>query len=150
MKKNSKIVAVSGGFDPIHIGHIKYLKEAKSLGDELLVILNTDEFLKKKKGYVFMPYRQRKEILKSIKYVDKVVRCIDRDQTIAQTLERLRPHIFAKGGDRTPENIPKAEIETCKRFRIEMVCNVGGGKIQSSSGLIRKILRFSNSNKDMI
>jgi len=109
MKEKKTIVAVSGGFDPLHSGHIRYLREAKNLGDELVVILNTDEFLKKKKGYVFMPYKERKEILKSITYVDRVVRCIDKDQTVAKTLELVRPHVFAKGGDRTIENIPEAE-----------------------------------------
>jgi D-beta-D-heptose 7-phosphate kinase/D-beta-D-heptose 1-phosphate adenosyltransferase len=142
MRKTKTIVAVSGGFDPIHAGHIKYLREAKKLGEELVVILNADGFLKKKKGYVFMPYRERKEILKSIKYVDRVVRSDDEDQTVAKTLERLKPHIFAKGGDRTTENMPKAEIETCKRLGIRIVFGVGGQKIQSSSRLVKRLLDF--------
>lgn len=138
--KNGKIiVAVSGGFDPIHVGHIRYLRDAKSLGDELVVILNSDRFLKKKKGYVFMPYKERKEILESIKYVDRVIPCIDNDQTVAKTLEQLRPNIFAKGGDRTIESLPKREIETCKKLGIKLVLGVGGKKVQSSSWLIKKL-----------
>ena len=113
------IVAVSGGFDPLHRGHIRYLKEAKQLGDELVVILNTDEFLTKKKAYLFMPYRERKEILKSVRCVDRVVRCIDKDQTVAKTLELVRPHVFAKGGDRTIGNIPESERATCQKWGIK-------------------------------
>ena len=138
MKGRKTVVAVSGGFDPLHMGHIKYLKKAKSLGDELVVILNTDDFLKKKKGYVFMPYIERKQILQSIKYVDRVIRCVDKDQTVARTLELLRPHIFAKGGDRTIENIPEAEIDICRKLGVKVVLGVGGGKIQSSSWLTKK------------
>ena len=139
MKEKKTIVAVSGGFDPLHRGHIRYLRAAKNLGDELVVILNTDEFLKKKKGYLFMPYKERKEILQSITYVDRVVRCIDKDQTVAKTLELVRPHVFAKGGDRTIENIPDAEREICQKWGIKLVFGVGGRKIQSSSWLIKKL-----------
>lgn len=130
-----KIVCVSGGFSPIHIGHIRYFKDAKKLGDKLIVILNTDEFLKTKRGVVFIPYQERKEIIESIKYVDKVVRCIDKDQSVCKTLKSLKPDIFAKGGDRTLGNIPERAI--CEELGIEMVFGVGGGKIQSSSWLLK-------------
>lgn len=139
MDEKKSIVAVSGGFDPLHRGHIRYLRAAKKLGDELVVILNTDEFLRKKKGYVFMPYKERKEILKSIKFVDRVVRCIDKDQTVARTLERIGPQVFAKGGDRTIDNIPEAERAICQKWGIKLVFGVGGRKIQSSSWLIKKL-----------
>ncbi len=131
------IVATSGGYDPLHIGHIRCFKEAKKLGDKLIVILNSDKFLKKKKGYVFMPYKERKEIIESVKYVDKVVGCVDKDQTVCKTLELLKPDIFAKGGDRNLKNIPEKEV--CERLGIKMVFNVGGGKIQSSSWLVDKL-----------
>ena len=144
-KNQKKVVAVSGGFDPVHIGHIKYFKEAKSLGDCLVVILNSDNFLKAKKSYVFMPFDERRMIIESIRYVDKVIPCIDEDQTVCKTLACLRPNIFAKGGDRTAENIP--EYNVCKRLGIEMVFNVGGGKIQSSSWLVNESKRF-NKTKD--
>jgi glycerol-3-phosphate cytidylyltransferase len=145
--KRKKLVAVSGGFDPIHIGHIEYLKEAKKLGDKLVVILNTDEFLRWKKGYVFMPYSQRKKILKSIKYVDEVIRCVDSDQTVTMTLQRLKPDVFAKGGDRTKENIPKAEVEACRKLGIELIVGVGGGKIQSSSWFVKKLDESMKASK---
>lgn len=139
MRKTKKeiIVAVSGGFDPLHIGHIQYFKEAKKLGDKLVVILNSDRFLMNKKGYIFMPYKERKEIIKRIKYIDKVIDCIDKDQTVCKTLKMLKPDIFAKGGDRTLENIPERKI--CEELGIKMVFNVGKGKVQSSSWLVDKV-----------
>lgn len=139
-KKKSKkpvIVAVSGGFDPLHIGHIIMFNAAKKLGDKLVVILNSDRFLKKKKGYVFMNFRERKELIENIKSVDRVVPCIDKDQTVCRTLEKLKPDIFTNGGDRTKTNIP--EVAICKKLGIKMVFNVGGGKIQSSSWLVNKV-----------
>ena len=138
-----KVVAVSGGFDPVHIGHIRYFKEAKKLGDRLIVILNSDEFLIKKKGYVFMPYKERKEIIENIKYVDKVVKCIDKDETVNKTLSLLKPDIFAKGGDRTIDNIPERKV--CERLGIKMAFNVGGPKAQSSSWLVNRIIKINQS-----
>lgn len=137
MKKKLKIVAVSGGFDPVHIGHIRQFKAAKKLGDKLYVILNSDRFLKNKKGFIFMSFKERKEILETIEYIDKVIPCIDKDQSVCKTLEKLKPDIFAKGGDRTLENIPEANI--CRKNKIRMVFGVGGGKIQSSSALAKKL-----------
>jgi D-beta-D-heptose 7-phosphate kinase/D-beta-D-heptose 1-phosphate adenosyltransferase len=134
--KNIKTVCVSGGFDPIHIGHVRYIQEAAKLGDYLIVILNSDEFLVKKKGKAFMPFEERKEILFAIDGVDEVFMAIDKDMTVCETLELLKPDIFAKGGDRTLENIP--EKETCERLGIDMVFGVGGDKIQSSSWIIEK------------
>lgn len=129
------VVAVSGGFDPVHIGHIRYLKEAKKLGDKLLVILNTDDFLIRKKGKPFMVFAERKEILEAIRWVDEVVPSVDNDQTVCQSLRYYQPDIFAKGGDRTISNIP--EKDTCTELGIKMVFGVGGTKIQSSSWLIK-------------
>jgi len=132
-----KIVVVSGGFDPVHVGHIRYCRAAKQLGDELVVILNSDKFLMKKKGFVFMPFNERKEILEAFACVDRVIPCLDKDQTVCKTLEELRPDIFANGGDRFLENIP--EVDVCRRLGIEMIFNVGGKKIQSSSDLAAKL-----------
>lgn len=129
-----KIVTVSGAFDPVHIGHIRLFKEAKKLGDSLIVILNTDDFLIRKKGQAFMPYEEREEIIKSIRYVDEVVKCIDKGQTVCKTLEWLKPDIFANGGDRTSANIP--ESDTCDKLSIQMAFEIGGEKIQSSSNLL--------------
>ncbi|MDP2918905.1 MAG: adenylyltransferase/cytidyltransferase family protein [Dehalococcoidia bacterium] len=138
--KKEKVVAVSGGFDPVHIGHIRLLKEAKALGDKLVVILNDDNFLKRKKGYVFMPQDERKEILESIKYVDRVVAAIDEDLSVNKTLEMLKPDIFANGGDRKTEG-DILEHETCKRLGIKMVFGVGGyEKPRSSTSLVREVI----------
>jgi len=132
------VVAVSGGFDPVHVGHIRYFKEAKKLGTRLVVLLNTDEWLVRKKGSCFMPFEERKEIVESIKYVDEVIPVIDRDDSVAETLEKLRPNVFAKGGDRIRGNIPDKETSVCQKLGIRMVFGVGGGKIQSSSWLINR------------
>ncbi|MDP2934364.1 MAG: adenylyltransferase/cytidyltransferase family protein [bacterium] len=137
MKKKLKIVAVSGGYDPVHIGHIREFKAAKKLGDRLYAILNSDGFLKRKKGFVFMPFKERKEVLESIKYIDKVIPCIDKDQSVCKTLAKLKPDIFSKGGDKTLGNIPEAKV--CKKYNIKMVFGVGGGKVQSSSALTKKL-----------
>lgn len=137
--KNKIVIAVCGGFDPIHVGHIKHFREAKKLGDILVVMLNTDDWLIRKKGYIFMKFEERKEIIESIRYVDKVTPVIDTNGSVAKTLEKLKPNIFAKGGDRIIDNIPESEINVCERLGIKMVFGVGGGKVQSSSWLIDKM-----------
>lgn len=130
------VIAISGGFDPIHIGHIRLIKAANKLGS-LVVILNTDEFLMRKKGYVFMPLAERKELLENIKGVSKVVVSIDGDDSVSKTLELVKPAVFANGGDRSNEKEIR-EARTCSRLGIQMIFNVGGGKIQSSSDLVCK------------
>ena len=142
-KKKTVVVAVSGGFDPVHIGHVRNFKEAKALGDKLVVILNNDNWLKLKKGYVFMPENERKEILKSIKYVDEVVLSFHKENTddisICKEIESIRPDIFAKGGDRVLGNIP--EVSVCQSIGCKMVFNVGeGGKVQSSSDVVKRYM----------
>ena len=127
------IVAISGGFDPIHVGHVRMIKEANSHGD-VMVILNSDEWLKRKKGYVFMPYEQRAEILHSIKGVLDVVPAEDADGSVCKTLASLRPDYFANGGDRKPDNTP--EIKLCCDLGIKALFNVGGDKVASSSELV--------------
>ena len=141
IKKSTIIIAVSGGFDPLHIGHVRLMQEAKKLGDKLLIILNNDNWLKRKNGYVFMKERERKEILEALECVDKVILTSHTknptDMSVSQNLIRLRPNIFANGGDRMKKNIP--EIATCEAIKCRMVFNVGrGGKIQSSSWLLDK------------
>jgi D-beta-D-heptose 7-phosphate kinase/D-beta-D-heptose 1-phosphate adenosyltransferase len=145
-KAKRRIVIVSGGFDPIHVGHIRYIKAASRLGDTLFAIANSDAFLKRKKNYAFMSADERQEILRSIKGVDRVVLSIDKDQTVSATLRQIHKRygaanklIFAKGGDRTKENIP--EMGVCSELNIEVVFGVGGGKAQSSSHLVKRIKR---------
>ncbi len=130
-----KIITVSGGFDPVHIGHVRMIREASKLG-KLIVILNNDAFLIRKKGKPFMPLEERKEILENIKGVDSVFVSIDEDDSVCKSLEAINPDIFANGGDRKNESEIR-ESEVCKRLGIEMVFNVGGGKVQSSSWLIK-------------
>jgi len=137
-----KIVAVSGGFDPIHVGHIRYLRDASKLG-KVLVILNTDDWLAMKgHGHPFYTYQDRKEILEAIKYVWKVVPQVDNNASVAYSLLRYKPDIFAKGGDRTIDNIPESEKAICEQLGIEIVCGVGGyDKPDSSRYVIKRILR---------
>lgn len=136
-------VAVSGGFDPIHIGHIKLLGAARNLGDRLIVILNNDNWVKKKKGYVFMKQNERAAILQAVRYVDKVVITTHpkkpTDMSVCKELEGMKPDIFANGGDRKPDGDPVPEVDLCQRLGIKVVYKVGGGKAQSSSWLINKI-----------
>lgn len=138
-----KLVAISGGFDPMHIGHVRYINAAKKLGDYLVVIVNGDSFLERKKNYKFMSLEERMEVIDSMKAVDFVVPWISEDQTVIGALEIITPDIFAKGGDRTgPENIP--EWEPCIKIGCEIITGVGGDKIQSSSDLVKAFRNESN------
>lgn len=141
-KKKLITIAVSGGFDPIHIGHIRLFQHAKKLGDKLVVILNNDNWLMKKKGHVFMPEKERKEIIEAISGVDGVLVTKHtkniKDMSICRELKIIRPDIFGNGGDRTSRNIP--EYELCRKLGIKMKFGLGhGGKVQSSSWLIGRI-----------
>ena len=133
-----KIVAVSGGYDPLHIGHMRNIQEARHLGDSLMVILTRDDQLIRKKGYCFMPYHERREILMRIDGVEIVLPNIDPDLSSVKSLERYSPDVFAKGGDRTEENVPQAEKDICTKIGCKIIYGVGGGKIQSSSWLVKK------------
>lgn len=137
-----RLVMVSGGFDPVHIGHLRMFDEAKKLGDKLLVVLNCDGWLVRKKGRAFMPSAERSEIIRGFRSVDFVCVLESEHEHVCEALEVFRPHVFANGGDRKSDNIP--EYETCERLRIEMVFNVGGGKIQSSSCMLKK---YEENNK---
>ena len=141
--KKKKIVMVSGGFDPIHIGHIRYIQEAKKFGDYLVVVLNNDNWLRMKKGKEFMQEMERKEIIEAIIGVDKVVISghtkNTKDISVCKEIKKIKPHIFANGGDRRPDWDPIPEVSVCKELGIKMVYNVGrGGKVRSSSELVKK------------
>ena len=130
--KNKIRVAVSGYFDPIHIGHLEYLKMAKELGDSLVVIVNNNYQCKLKKGKPFMDQNDRLEIVKALRFVDEVFLSIDQDRTVCKSLEAVRPNIFANGGDRATSEVPETPI--CKKYNIKMVDGLGD-KIRSSSNL---------------
>jgi D-beta-D-heptose 7-phosphate kinase/D-beta-D-heptose 1-phosphate adenosyltransferase len=127
------VIAISGGFDPIHIGHINLFKEASQYGD-LYVIVNSDDWLIRKKGKYFMSFAERKQIIESIKYVKKVILAKDDDNSVCETLKQLKPNYFANGGDRLANNTP--ELNLCLELKIKPLFNIGGGKIQSSSELL--------------
>ncbi|MDA9106644.1 adenylyltransferase/cytidyltransferase family protein [Flavobacteriaceae bacterium] len=127
-----KTVAVSGYFDPIHVGHLEYLKLSKELGDRLVVIVNNNHQCVLKKGKPFMDEKDRVEIVKSLKVVDEVFLSIDMDKTVCASLESIKPDIFANGGDRSTEEVPESVI--CKKHNIQMTDGLGD-KIRSSSDL---------------
>lgn len=129
-------VCISGGFDPPHHGHALYIMEAGKHG-HVTVILNSDDWLMRKKGYIFMPWDQRATILGSFKGVVDVVHVDDADETVCDALRRIRPTYFAKGGDRTADNTP--EVELCGHLGIECLWNVGGRKVASSSEIVQRI-----------
>jgi len=133
--KSKKVVAISGGFDPVHVGHVRMIAAAARMGD-VIIIANSDAWLMRKKGYVFMSYDERQEVLYNFKGVIDVVEAQDDDDSVCKTLERVKPDIFANGGDRKSDNVP--EVALCDKLGIELRWNVGGEKIQSSSELVAK------------
>ena len=129
-------VAVSGGFDPVHVGHLRMFKEASQHG-KLIVILNSDEWLIRKKRYIFMTFDERKEIIESFDCVYRVIEVDDSDDTVCEALKRIQPTFFANGGDRKSENVP--EVELCEKLDIRLLWNIGGDKIQSSTDLVNSL-----------
>jgi cytidyltransferase-like protein len=151
IKKKKKVVMVSGGFDPIHIGHVRYLQEAKKLGDFLVVVINNDNWFKVKGKPVFMPEKDRKEIIQALGCVDKVFLSFHKkgtkDISVSQEIKKIKPDIFANGGDRNPKqtDLPSSEYQVCKNLGIQMVFNVGkGGKVRSSSDLLKNYAKKVN------
>ena len=140
MNNKPVVVAVSGGFDPLHIGHVRMFKKARALGDKLVVIINNDNWLRSKKGFVFMPQKERAELIRELPFVDTVIltdhKKDDPDKSVCRALAKVRPDIFANGGDRKKvSDIPEAAV--CKKLGIKLKFNVGpGGKVQSSSWMV--------------
>ena len=138
LKEKGKVVAVSGYFDPPTPTHITYFQAARKLGDMLVVILNNDDqiLLKRKgtklEGRIRYPLMDRALILNELRTVDFVVVSIDTTQGIYETLKMIKPHIFAKGGDRNLTNLPKEELEVCKEIGCEIICGVGDGRDEKS------------------
>ena len=137
-----KIVIVSGGFDPLHSGHLTYFKHAKKLGDKLVVGINSDQWLLDKKGKNFLPFEERLALVEAIKDVDEAIAFNDEDSSAVNLIKIVSCKynndmiIFANGGDRKGDNVP--EVALCEELDIQMLWNVGGDKIQSSSWLVEK------------
>ena len=135
----TKIVLVTGGFDPVHSGHIAYFKAAKTLGDVLIVGLNSDEWLVRKKGAAFMPWNERLCIINNLSMVDEVFTFDDSDGSAKHFIHQVRAHypdaelIFANGGDRTAKNIPEMDVVD---NNLEFVFGVGGEDKKNSSSWI--------------
>ena len=127
-----KTVAISGYFDPIHVGHLEYIELSKRMGDYLVVIVNNNHQCKLKKGKYFMDERDRIKIVESIKGVDEVFLSIDSDKTVCKSLEKIKPDVFTNGGDRHNQEIPESIV--CKKYGIELLDGMGK-KIRSSSDL---------------
>lgn len=134
------IVVVSGGFDPIHSGHIRLIKEAKLLGNMLIVGINSDEWLARKKGRAFMPWQERLCVLNNLSSVDEVYTFDDSDGSACHLLQQVRAHypnhkiVFANGGDRTKDNIPEMKVPG-----VEFAFGVGGeNKANSSSWILQE------------
>lgn len=137
-----RVVMTSGGFDPLHVGHLRCIREsaiiARDSESKLVVVVNGDGFLSRKKGYSFMSLQERMEIIDGISGVDFVTTWDDGSQFVTGAVEILRPSIFTKGGDRTDRsNIP--EFEVCDKIGCRVLTGIGGGKIQSSSDLVKRL-----------
>lgn len=135
-----KIIVVSGGFDPIHSGHVAYFKNAKKLGDKLIVALNSDEWLVNKKGKSFMPFAERKIIIENLSFVDSVIDFEDDSNGSAinalikvKEMYQQDQIVFANGGDRNKKNIPEMSVDG-----VEFLFGVGGSDKKNSSSWILK------------
>ena len=137
-----KIVLITGGFDPLHSGHLSYIKEAKKLGDILVVGVNSDDWLTRKKGRAFMPYMERANVVRNIVGVDFVIDFDDSDNTAKHAIHMVRQSypsdqiIFANGGDRTDKNIPEMDFAD---DNLSFVFGTGGfNKSNSSSWILEE------------
>lgn len=144
---NKKTVMISGGFDPLHVGHVQLIQAAARHGlpfhtsefNQVIVALNSDDWLRCKKGYVFMPWTERANIMISLKHVRVVTPIDDSDGTAIDAIRRNHPDYFANGGDRTKKNVPEQPI--CNELGVEMLWGMGGeDKPQSSSWLVNKAM----------
>jgi len=139
-EKSPETVMVSGGFDPVHAGHIRLIRAAAEHGD-VIVIANSDEWLFRKKGFVFMCFEARAEILNAIKGVIVVDSVDDSDGTVCEAIYRHRPTYFANGGDRGRSNTPEQSV--CEELKVKLLWGVGGDKkLASSSELVENAREF--------
>lgn len=140
-----KVVVVSGYFDPCHFGHIEHMRKASQLGDVLIVIINSDEQVMRKYGYILQPmYKRIERIMRKAPFAHGVVISIDKDSTQTETLRMIRPQVFAKGGDRVANNMPKSEVDVCRKIGCEIVYGVGE-KLNSSTKIRKRIERLVNA-----
>ena len=138
--KKKPTIMVSGGFDPVHAGHIRMIRHAAEFGD-VIIIANSDDWLWRKKGFVFMEYERRVEILDAIKGVILVDSVDDADGTVCEAIRRHKPTYFANGGDRGKANTPEQTV--CEEVGVELLWGIGGEeKLQSSSDLAKKARDF--------
>ena len=145
MISSRPVIMVSGGFDPVHIGHIRMIIEASEHGD-VIVVANSDDWLFRKKGFVFMEFGERAEILASIKGVIKVSGVDDSDNTVCEAIHRLKPDYFANGGDRGRNNTPEQTL--CDEIGVEMLWGIGGeNKANSSSTLVERVICSSQNSQ---
>ena len=153
----STIVIVTGGFDPLHSGHIAYLNAARRLGDKLVVGLNSDAWLIRKKGYAFMPFSERQQVLGNLKSVDYTFDFDDSDDSACDAIEKMLAYfpfhdaVFANGGDRDAKNIPEMRLSGLHPARLKFAFGVGGtNKMNSSSNILANyeahILRKNTPN----
>jgi len=131
-------VAISGYFNPLHVGHLEMIAEANKLGDYLVAIINNDEQVKIKGSSPFMAQEDRLKIVGAIKGVDEVFLSIDKDKSVCESLRVVKPDIYANGGDRHQGEFPEREV--CQELGIKMIDGLGK-KIRASSELIK------NANK---
>jgi len=134
------VIVLSGGFDPMHVGHLRMIQESAKMAEIVIAGVNSDEWLMRKKGYVFMPHEERVEMVQGTRGVSKAMAFDDDDNSACDLLRRVRalwPNFkvaFANGGDRTSDNIP--EIPVAEELDVHLIWGVGGGKVQSSSDLV--------------
>ena len=141
-------VMVSGGFDPVHVGHIRMIREAAKYGN-VIVIANSDEWLYRKKGFNFMDFRARREILDAIKGVILVDSVNDSDGTVCEAIRRLKPTYFANGGDRGKDNTP--EVLLCKEMGVELLWGIGGKeRVAASSELFPRSRKLDDDEPAQI
>ncbi len=147
VERKCPIYMTSGGFDPLHIGHLRCILDTTSMADKdggyVVVIVNGDGFLDRKKGVAFIPEKERADCIAGIRGVDAAVIWDDGGQTVTGAIAKLKPTYFTKGGDRAaPEDIPEWEI--CQEVGCKVLFNVGGGKVQSSSALVNGKVSVEN------
>ena len=143
-----KIVIVSGGFDPLHSGHLSYIKESSKLGEKLIVCLNSDDWLVRKKGNFFLPFSERKIILESLSFVDEVISFDDSDGSCIKGIQNIKikhPNdelVFSNGGDRDKNNIPEKKVKN-----IKLIYGVGGKTKKNSSSKILKRWNYGHEKR---